>query len=73
MSSNAINKIERKIDGKGAVIAGKWFTIFVLNDGMNDINKIIKSLKDSSVLIDGVTETVKHKIKNKKADFLELF
>ena len=40
---------------------------------MNDINKIIKSLKDLSVLIDGVTETVKHKIKNKKADFLELF
>ena len=30
---------------------------------MNDIIKIIKSLKDSGVLIDGVTETVKHKIK----------
>ena len=30
---------------------------------MNDIIKIIKSLKDSGVLIDGVTETVKHEIK----------
>ena len=30
---------------------------------MNDIIKVIKSLKDSGVLIDGVTETVKHKIK----------
>ena len=38
---------------------------------MNDIIKIIKSLKDSGALTDGVTETIKHKIKNKKADFLE--
>ena len=30
---------------------------------MNDIINIIKSLKDSGLLIDGVTETVKHEIK----------
>ena len=30
---------------------------------MNDIIKIIKSLKDLAVLIDGVTERVKHEIK----------
>ena len=37
---------------------------------MNDI-KIIKSLEDSGVIIDGVTETVKEEIKkNKKVDFL---
>ena len=40
---------------------------------MNDIIKIIKSLEDSGMLIDGVTETVKHKIKNKKMDFFELW
>ena len=40
---------------------------------MNDIIKIIKSLEDSGVLIDGVTETVKHEIKNKKEDFVELY
>ena len=39
---------------------------------MNDIIKTIRSLEDSGVLTDGVTETVKHEIKNKKADFLEL-
>ena len=40
---------------------------------MNDVIKIIKPLEDSSVLIDGVTETVKYEIKkNKKAVFLEL-
>ena len=40
---------------------------------MNDITKMIKSLEDSGVIINGVTETVKHEIKkNKKADFLKL-
>ena len=38
---------------------------------MNDIIKTIKSLEDSDVLIDGVTETVKYEIKNKKVVFLE--
>ena len=39
---------------------------------MNVIIKIIKSLEDQCALIDGVTETVKHEIKNRKADFLGL-
>ena len=39
---------------------------------MNDTTKITNSSEDSGVLIDRVTETVKHKIKNKKADFVEL-
>ena len=39
---------------------------------MNDIMKIIKSLEDLGVLIDGVIESVKHKIKSKKAYLLEL-
>ena len=37
---------------------------------MNDIIKIIKSLEDSGVLIDGVTETVKHEIKQQEHAFL---
>ena len=32
---------------------------------MNDIIKNIKSLEDSGVLIDGVTETVRHKIRKR--------
>ena len=39
---------------------------------MNDIMKIIKSLEDLGVLIDGVIESVKHEIKSKEAYFLEL-
>ena len=37
----------------------KVFTLFISNEDINDIIKIIKS----GVLTDGVTETVKHEIK----------
>ena len=76
LSSNAINKFEKKkedkIKGKEAVRAGKGFTLLISNKDMNDIIKIVKSLKDLGVLIDGVTETVKTWNKNKKTNFLDL-
>ena len=72
LTSNTKNKFERKISGKGAVKADKRFTWFISNEDMNDIIKVIKALEDLGVLIDGVTETVKHEIKDKKVDFLEL-
>ena len=37
---------------------------------MNDVIKIIKLLEDPSVLIDGVIETVKHKIEKQEGGFL---
>ena len=61
----------KKISEKGAVRAGKGFTLFISNGNVNYFIKIIKPLEDLGVLIDGVTEIVKHK-KNKKVDFLEL-
>ena len=67
LNSNAINKFERKVNG-----ARKGFTIFISKEDMNDIIKVKKSLEASGVLTDGVTETVKHEIKNKKENFLEL-
>ena len=68
-SGAAINKYEGKIIGKGAVRPGKGFTLFILNEEKN-ITNIIKSLEDSNVLIDCVTETVQHEIKNKVFFFL---
>ena len=59
-ASNAISKIERRISGKRVARARKEFTLLISNEDMDDIIRIIKSLEDSSVLIDGVTETVKH-------------
>ena len=62
LTSNAIDKFERKTSGKGTVRGGKVFTLFILNGNMSDIIKIIKSLEDSVVLIDGVPETAKREI-----------
>ena len=72
LTSSAINKFDTKVSRKGAVRARKWYTLFTSNEDMNDIIQIIKSLEDSGVLINGVTETGKHEIKNRKVDFLEL-
>ena len=46
--------------------AGKGFTLLISNEYMSDIIKIIKSLEDSGVLIDGVTETVKCEIRKQE-------
>ena len=70
LASNVINKFERNTRGKGAVRAGKWFTLFILNEDMHDIIKIIKSFEDSNVLSDGITETVKHEIQKQGARYL---
>ena len=48
----------------------KGFTLFFLNEDMNDIIKIIKSLEDSGVFIDGVTKTVKYETKMEEGRFL---
>ena len=38
-------------------------TLIVSNDKMNDITKIIKSFEESSLLIKGVSETIKNEAK----------
>ena len=38
LASNEINKFERKISWKGAMRAGKGFTLFLLNEDINDWN-----------------------------------
>ena len=43
--------------------AGRRFTLFISNEDMDDIIKIIESLEKSGLLIDGASETVKHEIK----------
>ena len=45
--------------GKGAARAGKGFTLFISNEDINYIIKIIKSLEDLGVLVDKVTENKK--------------
>ena len=44
-TSNVKDKLGREISGKGAVWAGKRFTLFIPNEDLNDIIKIIKHWK----------------------------
>ena len=73
IASNAINKFERKLSGRGAFREEKIFSLFISNEDLNGIIKIIKSLKDLGVLIDAVTEIVKHEIKKQEGRFLGSF
>ena len=40
---------------------------------MQDTLKIVKSLEDSGILLDGITETVKDEVKEQKDSFLSMF
>ena len=50
---------DNKIHERGDVWAGKGVTWFILNEDVNDIIKIIQSIENWGVLLDGVSETVK--------------
>ena len=50
---------QRNIRGKCIVRAEKGINLVISNEDINGIIKIIKSLKNSCVLIDGFYETVK--------------
>ena len=45
-------------------------TLIISNNEIEDIIKIVRSLEDSGLLLQGVTETVKNEVNNKKEDFL---
>ena len=59
LTSNSINKFERKISGKKDLPYLVRMKIWMMN-----IIKIIKSLVNSSVLIYRIIETVKHEKKS---------
>ena len=71
-ASSAFSKFERRISRKGVVRARKVFTLFISNKDVDDIIKIIKSLEDLVVLLDGVTEKVKHEIRKEEGGFLSV-
>ena len=39
---------------------------------MQDLFKIVKSLEDSGILLNGITETVKNEVKEQKSGFLSM-
>ena len=48
---------------------GSGTTLIILNEEMDDIMKIIKSLEESGLLIKGVSETIKNEGKEQKGGF----
>ena len=60
--------INKKILG-----SGNHTELRISNNDMQDLLKIVKSLEDSGILLNGVTETVKNKVKNRKVVFYQCF
>ena len=56
--------IQKKIYGS------RTATLIISNEEMNDIMKIVQSLEDSNVLLNGVTKTIKNGTKQQKGGFL---
>ena len=50
-----------------------YSTLTISNEEMNDIMEVVKSLKESGLVIKDVSKTVKMKQKNKKEVFLECY
>ena len=56
--------VHKKMFGSG------FATLIISNEEMNDIMKIVKSLKESGLLIKCVSETIKSEAKEQKGGFL---
>ena len=52
--------------------SGNHTTLTISKDDMQDLLKTVKSLEDSGILLDGITETVKNEVKEKKGGFLSM-
>ena len=65
-ASAADAKIHKKILGSGNT------TIIISNKDMEDLIKIVKSLENSGLLLNGVTESAKNEIKEQKGGFFSM-
>ena len=59
-------RIQKKIHGSATT------TLIISNEEMNDIMKIIQSLKDSNILLKGVTKTVNNETKEQNRGVLSM-
>ena len=61
--------IQKKIHGLGAT-KGAGVKLIIEQEDMNDIIKIIKALKNSGILLKGVSKAIKNETKEQKGGFL---
>ena len=62
--------VQRKTHARGVVRVGKGIILVISKEQLDDIIRIMKLLENSDVLIAGVSETMKHKIKRQVSRFL---
>ena len=58
--------------GRPSGLALRNVTLTISNKEMNDIIEIINSLEESGLLIKGVSEPIKNKVKQQKGGFLSM-
>ena len=58
--------IQKKIHGSGTT------TLIISDEEMNDIIKIVQALEDSNILLKGLSNTIRNKIKEQKSRFLSM-
>ena len=59
--------VYKKIYGSGTT------KLIIENEDMNDIMKIIEALKNSGILLKGVSKTIENETKEQKGEFLSMF
>ena len=59
-------EIQNKLHGSGTT------TLIISNKEINDIMKIVQTLKDCNILLKGVTNTVEKEAKEQKGGFLSI-
>ena len=52
--------------------SGGHTTLMISNNDMQDLLKIVKSLEESGILLNGITDTVKNEVKEQKGGFLSM-
>ena len=57
---------------KNILGSGNHTTLIISNDYMQDLLEIVKSLEDRELLVDGIAETVKNEVKERKGGFLSM-
>ena len=57
---------------KNILGSGGRTTLIIFSDDMHNLLNIVKSLEDSGLLLDGITEAVKNEVKEQKGGFLSM-
>ena len=66
-AASSTDSINKKTLGSGNNIA-----LIISNDDKQDLLKIVKSLEDSDILLDGITETVENEVKEQKGGCISM-